>query len=79
MHCVIHIIILLYYAIYFMLFPHFLVLKILWYNCQHIITWLCLSRSVVVSMAFRILEAGMLPAKVWIAKMLNNKKMNIHL
>lgn len=62
-----------------MLFPHFLVLKILWNNCQHVITWLCLSRSLVVNLAFRILEAGILPENVWVAKMLNNKKMNIHL
>lgn len=79
MYCVIHSIIRLYYAIYFILFPHFLVLKILWNNCQHIITWLCLSRSVVVSLAFSILEVGILPEKVWIAKMLSNKKKNIHL
>lgn len=60
-----------------MLFPRFLVLKILWNNCHHVITWSCLSRNVTVGMALRILEAGLLPENSWIAKMLNNRKMNI--
>lgn len=60
------------------MFLHFLVLKIHWNNCQHIITWHCLSKSVVLSLAFWILEARILPEKVRIAKMLNNNNNKVY-